>query len=112
MGYPRHYHSDQRFVRHGLLYVSAFTFMGLAATSAFILGDRASEYRTISFGVAAIAFFLLMVGISLLATFLLRYPPSMKKVSTPDRAVSPAMSGTISSTGEVAGAINPSGWAD
>jgi hypothetical protein len=87
MGYPRHYHSDQRFVRHGLLYVRiAFTFLGLAATSAFTLGDRVSEYRTISFGVTAIAFFLLMVGISLLATLLLPYPPSMKKVSTPGRA--------------------------
>jgi hypothetical protein len=86
MGYPRQLHSDTRFVVHGLLYVcSALTFIGLAVTSAVILGSRVTEYRTVSFGVAGIAMLFVVVGYFLLVSFLLRHWRSRQKLSASSR---------------------------
>jgi hypothetical protein len=82
MGYPRHLPSDLRFVVHGLIYVSsALAFIGLAVTAGLILGSRATEYRTLSFGVVGIAMLFVVAGHFLLVSFLLRHWRSTRKLS-------------------------------
>jgi hypothetical protein len=86
MGSLRHLHSDLRFVVHGLTYVSsALAFIGLAGTAGLILGSRATEYRTISFGVVGIAMLFVVAGRFLLVSFLLRHWRSTQKRSASGR---------------------------
>ena len=86
MGNPRHLHSDQGFVVHGLLYVwDRFAFMGLAVMTGVILASHVIEYATISFGVFGIVMTFVMVGIYLLGSFLLRQWRSIGKLLKPDR---------------------------
>jgi hypothetical protein len=59
--------------------------MGLAVTSAVILGDRVTEYKRISFGVAALGMLFVVAGYFLLGSFLLRHWRSTRKVAASSR---------------------------